>query len=721
MLFHTNKFSLGNEAYNLINVNYKAKKEEELKKLDSIHHIHVIDRSLSMEENISELISNVKETLNHISEKDLVSVIWFSSQDSCKILFKGASVHNKTIIESKLDTIASCEGLTCFSEPLKLVKEIIDDLKDINPNFNICFFTDGETVTDWTQEEEENRIFNILDEINNENKILSLNTIGFGKTYNEVLLQKMSSYSSFGTFNHSTGISDYSKIFSHEYKKIKDNVIHECKISAKDADILYITPNDSNLFRNTFETNTINKIKNQFFIVTKEEEFTVDGQTYNVKDSKKVIQTLSYTNFLYCYAKELYKYGEQHKAIDVLIQTRDKYLIDKALKSFTRDERLETVKAIASCYPTRKNRFKDGEVDENYVPEDDSYNVISFLSELALANAIYFPVEKYNRITDKLVESNTLFTKTDKVVASAMSQLTFNEKYLNVSIPYKINGVVNIDPQIARSVGLDPVQKTYIHRMQTIIRDGQLNVPNITVEVDLDKLSENAKRVVCKNGRVTSTGKILSEVDLSELPITNRVTSNLSISEILFLTNRLVKLKSRRKALKYIQKNLDVTTKNNLEVFIPNTNKTINAEQTKVLMEHGLNSKREYIGFERELKESVTNKPKVRKIEFAIKGCSSIPKITDSIKKQENGKKLNIMDEEILKTLSEYKNSTNVMLINMQLLSLQEKIHMISTMLFAAKVSKVLTGGWWTGLTSTPKADEYEENGIVLQVKSKYE
>lgn len=264
------------------------------------------------------------------------------------------------------------------------------------------------------------------------------------------------------------------------------------------------------------------------------------------------------------------------------------------------------------------------------------------------------------------------------------------------------------------------MQNSRIYRMQTIIKDGILNVPKIHVRLNnLHGLSEDALAMLNEY----HTTKDYYIVDLTKLPITNRQTSTMGIDEILRLTKDLVELKAKQKALRSIEiPNKSTSMVNTFNPFLTNTFVTYTPEQLQVLKEHGLNNKLDYVGIEN---KTVLNENgdfyEARSIEFAIKGCSSIPKVMDSIKKKQEGKKLNIMDEAIIDTLERYSFNPCEMLINSALEANKRQITTISSLLFAAKVSKVLTGGWWTGLTATAKAEEYEENGIVLQVKTKRE
>lgn len=719
--FYRSELNIGGELKNIIAINYEKEettKVAESKVVEAIHHIHVLDRSYSMNGDINQLIDNVIETFNHIGEQDLISVIWFADADQCKVLFKGASVHMKDMIIKKLDSIRSCVGCTCFSEPLKQVKEVMDDLEDLCPNFNICFFTDGCTVTPWSSSEENRKIFEILDPI--ADKLLALNTIGYGNWYDEQLLLDMSSKSMFGRFTHSREIKDYSEIFKHEYDNIKDIIPESVEVASEASEIVYLTNRNTKFETGTMRLSFLNKTKNQFFVVTEDDKFFLNGVEYDVKDITRKIPKPTMLNFLYAYAKELYYIGCQHEAIDVLVHTGDKFVIDSVINAFTRDERAEVVELLNKAFVHNKTRMQGETCELDYVPAPDAYNVIDFLSELTRIPCEYIPVENYNRIGKKVVDEFNLFKKdSNKEVKSHMDELVFNEKKLNVSMRYQIFGTVSINPRQASKVGLETEYPTKMYRMQTIIKDGTLNIPQIHVRIkdcDICLLSKEAREMF--NGLYNQGGDYYI-VDLTRLPITNRMYSTMSIDDVLNDTLALIKWKARQKALKtLVEKTPDEikmigATKEVVE-FTP--------EQVEVLKEHGLNNKLEYVGV---ANTTVLNENgdfyEARSIEFGIKGSSSIPAVSASLKKAEAGKKLNLMDEQLIHTISTYQDRPQNV-IAQEIVTCKNAISKLSSRLFSAKVSKVLTGGWWSGLEATAKDEQYtNQEGTTLVVKTKRE
>lgn len=720
------ELKLDGKDLNIVAINYQKEENQETvetKSIDIMHHIHVLDRSYSMIGDIDKLIDNVISTFDCMKPTDLISVIWFASHDQCKVLFKGASLATKDFIIQKLNSIRDCVGCTCFSEPLKQVSEIINDFELLGHDFNVTFFTDGCTVTPWSSKEEEERIMNILENSLN-NKILALNTIGYGNYYDEELLKAMSIFSTFGRFTHSRYIEDYSTIFKHDYEIIKNVVVDRVNIEAgEECEVLYLTNKSSKLSPRFINLNFLDKTKNQFFVVLPKDKdsFTLNGETIYLSDIKNKISKPTITNFLYAFAKELYYQGYQHGALDALLQTGDKYLIDKLLSAFTRDEKSILMEELSKAVIGRKHRKLDGEVDSSYIPEPNAYNIIDFLSELTQVDCQYIPVENYNRIGKKVVDSFNLFKKDkSKLPMSDMKELVFNDKKLNVSIRYIIEGTVSINPRQASKVGLENEYRTKMYRMQTIIKDGTLNIPSIQVRIsegELEKLSYEATKVFA-NSDYNREGNYYV-IDLSELPVTNRYYSSLSIEDILIRTKALLINKVMQKVINSLL--ADRKTEKFSYYESGTVKKDFIPEQIEVLKEHGLNSKLEYVGVDNKVvKDENGDFYEAKSIEFAIKGCSSIPKIADSLAKRENGKKMNIMDEIICNTI-DMMGDYNESQLKLEQALIKRSINQLSTELFASKISKILTGGWWKGLTIAPKHEEFTMDDTTLLVKTKRE
>lgn len=145
MNFYSDVVNIGSANKKVVVINHEMKEQtEQSKSVDCLHHIHILDRSGSMSGEIAGLIENVKTTIDFMSDNDFISIIWFASAGQYKTLIKGARKDES--LKLLLDSIKSTLGCTCFSDPLREVVEIIDELSPICSNFNITLFTDGEPL-----------------------------------------------------------------------------------------------------------------------------------------------------------------------------------------------------------------------------------------------------------------------------------------------------------------------------------------------------------------------------------------------------------------------------------------------------------------------------------------------------------------------------------------------------------------------------------------------
>ena len=205
MRFYKNTVKIGDSDYTVVTVNQEEGEVQEIVAAPSkTHHIQILDRSGSMSSHIYTLIEQVKQTLDVIPETDLISIIWFSSPGEYKTLVKGATKSPELL--RMLDSLKSVLGTTCFSDPIREAKGIVDDLKALCPTFNITLFTDGQPVTPWGQKEEENRCYTILKEFGKD--VLAFNTIayGYGSVGTIEFLRNLSGMSEFGMQIYSSDI-----------------------------------------------------------------------------------------------------------------------------------------------------------------------------------------------------------------------------------------------------------------------------------------------------------------------------------------------------------------------------------------------------------------------------------------------------------------------------------------------------------------------------------
>lgn len=738
MNFYKSKVNIDGLEKTVVAFTYKEEqKVEQEKEVDQLHHIHILDRSGSMTGLISQLVENVKQTFDMMAEEDLISVIWFSGENQCETLLKGASKRDADKVKKLLDTIKSTIGITCFSRPLQETNKVIDDLAVLCPNFSVTLFTDGEPVTNWSLQEEENRIFKEIEKM--KDKIIALNCIGYGYYYNRDLLMKMSEKSMFGKTIHSSQINEYAEIFSHNYTLLVDMVAERVTVNSKGNDILYLTDKSMKLTSNEINLDFLAKKKNQFFIICDNDNGSIfiNDVEYFINDINKEIQQSTLTNFLYAYAHELYYKGATDTALQIIATLiRDKFLVDELTKTFTSDERQNYAKFLSRAALNRKPgyRMKTGEAPIGYIPKDDAFCIMDLLKILQVGDNYYQPVNDYNRIGLKTTDEYNMFeaNKGYKALAS-FEDLVFNQKHLNLSIRYIVDGFVKLNPKEAKSVGLDSKIASRIYRNQTIIKDGNLNVPRFNAYLDQEtylKLSvmEEMKDAMKFISKEVINGKDFDvvEIDLTYLPVINRMYAKNSdnINHVLNTVYQINELKAKQKVVNYYIKDM---VKSSDEIKAQGAFEEFTPEQIRVLEAHGLNNKLDYQGIDNKKAEKSEEDYYIsRLLEFTLKGWSSLPKVEDVEAKMNSGKALKDTETVMAALIDELKSNglTTATKENKQQLdnikkNIKDALTVLTIDLNIIRLAKVLTNSWWAGLEVDSKGNyTYEDCGKTLIIKS---
>ena len=684
-------------------------KEENVERL---HHIHILDRSGSMNKSIDRLIENVKNTIDYMAEGDLISVIWFSGYDECKVLLKGATKSKD--LYTLLDTLKSTVGLTCFSEPLRLANEVIDELKALCPNFSVTMFTDGCTVTPHSQEEEEKRIFEQLDIM--KDNILALNTIGYGWYYQEDLLKKMAETSLFGRMIHSEDIEDYKDIWERQYKIVSECVPEKIKIDIldNDGDVLYLTRNNTKLSKNTIEMSYLDKWKNQFFVIVpenskikvayKDSETIIDVD----KVSTPKLRHDTVDNFLYALAYEKYYNGNTDEALDILMELKDKNMIDAQLKAFTSLERQEYQDKLQNAI--YNNSYRDNTAPDNYIPADNAFCIMDLLKILASDDNYYLPTRDYNRIGVKVTDNFNLF-KSKHANPGSFKDIVLNNKNLNISLRFTVDGLVKINPRQAEKHDLPSKIDSILFRNHTIIKDGRLNMDIINCKLTNKTYRELVDKIYMYNIVGTEDGGVTVVMNLKNLPIINRMyAKDKDPRNLLDVVQEINELKANMKIYKDFFKGLTEDNK----VKVRSTEFT--PEQMEVLREHGLNAQLQYVGVDNGAVSNDENDYYMaRSLEIGVKGWSNLPKISDVVTKMENNTKMNEPTTYMAKVLGELEEIDDIPAVIQET---KDRLLELSLELNTLKMAKVLTGSWWDDLELDSKGNYTFEN---LVIKTKYE
>lgn len=734
--FYKNNVQIGKAQKTLITVNYEQEKQTDVKTVDSIHHIHILDRSGSMSGEIARLIENVKQTITEMADNDKVTIIWFASHNQCKVLVKNAAKDEKELF-TLLDSIKSTVGATCFSTPMKETNEVIDDLKALNHNFSVTLFTDGDPVVPWSDEQEENLVFAELKKM--KDKVLAVNTIGYGYYYNQDFLRRIAAESEYGNAIHSSQIAEYASIFHHNYERISDLVMDSAEVKSQiGTDILYLNSTSTKLSNSGYmKLNRLEKRKNQFFIIADGDfKFEFNGENIDTTNITTPASESTLNNFYYAYAYELHYNGYRQQALDILANNiRDKYFIDKQLNAFTYHEVGTFRKEFRRAVIKPKTRYKDGEAPNNYIPNENALCVMDILGLLSEGTNYYIPSKNYQRIGAEIRDNQNIFEANNEEVLSLFKDFTFNKKHMNVSIAFSVKGKVTINAKLAKTHNLPKEVDSNIFRTHTIIKDGNLNMQIIEAVLDqktYDKFvafeNENAINFL-SNVEKTEKG-YRTEINLSLFPIVNRtyVDDSGNLDNIVDAVESITNLEIKQKVLGYYIKEIK---SNNVESTLVGKYAGMNEDQMEVLKAHGLDKNFTYGGLDNE-KQETTDSYQTRVLEFTLKGYSTIPSVKDVQEKFANGKKLNapgqIMNDYII-DLSKRMADTGLNLGDDTIANktfLESELEAVKSALFktrvkinSMKIAKILTGDWFTGLNVDEKGVQtYTKGDKVLVVKA---
>lgn len=749
MRLYKNIIDLFGEKLRVVTINQDESEDVNViegKSLDSVHHIHVIDRSGSMRYEIANLVEQVKHTLTLMGKDDIVSVVWFSSEGQYKTLVKGAK--NSPELVKLLDSLKSTIAYTCFSDPMNEVKEIVNDLYALNPNISVTLFTDGEAVCSRGKEAEEQRTLKIVSEF--VGKLIAFNTIGYSSYYNQKFLKDLAALSQFGIFAHSSQIAEYSSIFQNNFERIVGGRVEKVDIIYPDDVVcVYLNRKFVKIHSDGVHLDRLDKNKNQFFIVgNKEFDFEYNGEIFNSKNITIEAQSPTITNFLYAYANCLFYANYRKSSLDVLAKIGDKALIDSHLSSFTFDESAEHQKKLELAALSPAGRNRDGIV-ENYLPAKDAFCVMDLMNMLATNGAYYIPFHKeaqeYERIGKKVDESTNYFKYSKDPVTTPFSDFVYNKDKANLSLRNKINGVVKLTPAAADRVGLPHEIESFVYRNHTFIKDGHMNIKKAVVLMPeyLYKTIQSKKKVcellktdtkfVNEFGKNHNGKYVLVKINFNKLPVINALYNEAVTADNLFnIVSDIQRYEYRQKCINYyLDKFQEKATaaQNKVGIFEGKT-----AEQIQVLTEHGLEKSGSYAGVGKSIAAaSECDFYEARSFEFAFKGMKSIPKVEDAITIPD-GKKPTPVIELMNKTHKEFMTKVNNCgieidkavvktrdFLNEQLKLVKSELFKLRGALCAAKMAKIITGDSFEGFKVDGTDFVYEKDGRTMIMTMKKE
>lgn len=596
-----------------------------------VHHIIAIDISGSMYHDLPELRIHLKNKLSSlVNEDDTVSLIWFSGRGQVGTLVEAMKVRgvaDLSTLHTAIDRFLQPMGLTGFKEPLQEAGNIIARLKAKATGHlaNLFFMTDGYD-NQWSKHD----ILELCATL--EKQLDSAAVIEYGWHCNRPLLTEMAETLG-GNLVFSEDFQAYTVAFEGSMtggrtKKVPlklDNPVNGPVFALADGKLLNFTPDADNV------------------VLVPEGLAAV---AYFTAAAGEAYDRAKHTDaHLWASLVPLAQRMDTNGLFIVLGALGDVALVNNFSSCFSKEDysRFQDDALAAATSPAK--RYVEG-YDARAVPKEDAYTVLELLSDLAGSEENkfypYHAAFAYERIGagTKARNEDVKFTPNDKSKGYPVSGLVWNEDRPNVSLRVKVDGKVSLPA--SRAAGLPEDIDSFIYRNYTIVRDGIVHTRKMAVslaEATFGKLQANGLLV----GETWEDGKVYV-LDYPKVPVINRVMVKGATAKDTFqLVVDLAVLKAAQKVLNdYRDRISPKTSKKFLMLY--------GQEATDYLASVGVT---DYNGFN-PLSDTVKTGDfyLAKELKIAIKGLSSLPKVTDVETSLSAGKKLKLGESVMVPTLN---------------------------------------------------------------------
>lgn len=221
----------------------------------------------------------------------------------------------------------------------------------------------------------------------------------------------------------------------------------------------------------------------------------------------------------------------------------------------------------------------------------------------------------YERIGVKVEDTFNMFTANAGEQTTPFTLVT-SDKEANVSVRNSIKGFVTINPKTAARVGLDSKVESIQYKNYTIIKNGELHIEELTVNVDNVTLTELKEiNTPITNETAIDDNNTQVVINFKGLEIAE---SDMTDEEVVSLVKELNSLKIEEKAIKALQPKIEY-------------NATYTAEQAEALAEYGVkDGVYTYIAPKSDETPSTYT---TKEVLYQIKGSASIPSVDSVLKK----------------------------------------------------------------------------------------
>lgn len=688
----------------------------------NVNHIFIYDRSGSMYGLLGTLAKDLKQRLRTVQTGDTITLGWFSSPGEYRFPLKGLKISGDEdfkALDKVVDANSTTLGSTCFSEILADAKDVVKDLSPLGNTFALTFLTDG-YPTVWPYEKEVKAIHKAIDDIKGE--VAASLLVGYGNYYNKELMADMAERFG-GSLIHSSDLKTFPVAFQQFMEKSRNTEPRmEVELAARpsrDGVVFNVSGGDINVYQ--VENGMISfaptrNATDYLYVITDKapkggDEITVNPKIVADTTEERLVKAA------YAAAYTLVQRTKSDVAIDVLGKLGDVALIDRVNNAFTNTEYGAAEQGILDAVGKPQLRGLNG-FKKNYVPKPDAFCVLDAM-ELLMQDekAEFWPEHEefdYKRIgpPQKTDDKYPKF-QPNKDSRCQMSKLVWHGEKLNLSVLANIKGHIDLtkfkteDGKTYKGVGLEKTFETSVFRTYTVIKDGFLNVDKLPVSMSKQTYQKFLDEGIIDpehNRHYEGRAYVLH---LDRLPVMNRATaegktSAKRLAELALLENKLC---AQQKVLNWMREQIEPKVDRGLGL-------QVTPAQEDFLKEVGVTK-----GGYRPPSEKgeTTDFYMAKEFELKIKGCSSLPKVDDVIKKIGEKKNLTLSQQLIAdglayaKSAEKLTNSTKKLAeIDRLLEETKTQINIVRPKIQRTKFAVILGKKWFDEFTSR------EENTLTV-------
>jgi len=655
-------------------VNQKVGKGQKAKPASQpVHHVAVIDCSGSMYYDLPKIRDQLKRRIPKLlSEKDVLSIVWFSSRGQFGTLLEAEPVSTLTDLQTvnqAIDRWLKVVGLTGFKEPIEEVARLVARHKGFVTS--MFFMSDG-CDNQWSRGD-------ILKAVEGINTLSSVTFVEYGHYADRPMLTAMAEKAG-GSLVFSKDFGQYAPLFEQAVTKgisgsprievpISDDPIGGFVYAMGDGELLtfaveggkvavpedigtlwYVNPTAGDRARLStiqMESNDKAHWDAQAALYAAISLFSVRMKPDVVYPLLKVSGDVKFIEqFGGCFGKQRYADfmdATKDAAMDATKRLTAGFDVNKVPpeNAFTVLDLLRLLsdddgnRLMLDSDEFKYQKIGRGRSDAGGALTDDERKQVDDLTkQMAKASPA-----KIKELADKISAITAGKSESLKFVASksadgyALDALTYNENRPNVSIRIKKHGHVNL---AGRDIpkGVPTAFPSFVYRNYAIIRDGIINVDKLPVQVTPETYAKLVKHgVKDANGRTPSTQCKMVDmlIDLTKIPVVNRAMVKAASAKDLFtLLYETLETKAAQKVYNSYQKE-----------HFPRGSEAYTAMYGKDaadwLKEQGLT---DYSGFAppHTVQDESTDYYMAKELKCSLKGMSTLPSLAD-VKKRMASKK----------------------------------------------------------------------------------